>query len=168
MSHRLCRWLLLGAALLGSACSANTDGDVTIETVSFQNGVDSYAGSTDAEMREAAATANFGEDVTCNADGDDGGGNDKSCLIRWALSGMPAGAVVQSASITLHIADATANTYEVYGMRRPWSESAASWNNATASEPWAAPGDAHATDRGAIIGTLTGDGNVTVSLNDAG
>jgi hypothetical protein len=168
MYHRLSRWLLMSFALVSSACSTNADGDVPIGTVSFQNGVDSYAGSTDTEMREAAATANFGEDVTCNADGDDGGGSDKSCLIRWTLSGMPAGAVVQSASITLHIADATANTYEVYGMRRPWSESAASWTHATASEPWAAPGDAHATDRGAIIGKLTGDGNVTVSLNDAG
>lgn len=158
----------MGFAFAGSACSANAVGDVTIETASFQDGVDSYAGSTDTEMREAAADANFGEDATCNADGDDGGGSDKSCLIRWALSGVPAGAVVQAASITLHIADATANTYEVYGVRRPWSESAASWNKATASEPWAAPGDGHATDRGAIIGTLTGEGNVTVSLNDAG
>jgi hypothetical protein len=77
--------VLMGFALATAACSANAEGDVTIATVSFQDGVDSYAGSTDTEMREAAADANFGEDATCNADGDDGGGSDKSCLIRWAL-----------------------------------------------------------------------------------
>ncbi len=116
--------IFLGAALLASlgasACGAvdpsAEDGDwaelsqaaVTPVTVSFQNGVlptSAYAGNTDATIRQAATTTNYGSATSCEADGDDGSGVDKSCLLRWTVSGIPAGSTVQSASVSLRVVD---------------------------------------------------------------
>lgn len=47
-------------------------------TVSFQNGVNAYTGTTDTELRQVSVNSNYGATTTCNVDGDDGGGNDYS------------------------------------------------------------------------------------------
>ncbi len=145
---------------------------VTPVTVSFQNGVapsTSYAGSTDATIKQASATSNFGTATTCEVDGDDGSGVDKSCVLAWTLSGIPAGSTVQSASITVRITDGTSNTYNLYELKRAWNESQVSWNNASTGTAWATAGALGATDRGASVGTVTGNtGSTTISLNAAG
>jgi predicted phosphodiesterase len=141
-------------------------------TVSFQDGVApsaSYAGTSDTSLKQAAPTTNYASQTTLYCDGDDGSGVDLTTLIQWGLTGIPAGSLVQSASITLRISNGTANTYDVYGMLRPWSESQASWQNATTSTTWASAGALAATDRGAVVGTITGSsGSKTVTLNSAG
>ncbi|WP_437907328.1 DNRLRE domain-containing protein [Sorangium sp. So ce327] len=144
----------------------------TLTTVSFQQGSlpsSSYAGSTDATVRQAAATTNYGGATTCEADGDDGSGVDKSCLLKWALSGIPAGSIVQSASITLQVTDGSANTYSVYEVKRSWNESQVTWNNATSTTAWATAGAMGSTDRGSLVGSVTGSaGARTITLNAAG
>lgn len=161
--------MIAGAGLAIAGCAPVVgEGEPGVGTASFQNGLGSYVGASDAEIREASAAENFGEDVTCNVDGDDGAGKDKSCLIRWSLAGLPAGAVVESARIELQIVNSTANTYDVYGVRRPWSESTATWTDATASERWGTPGNTSVTDRGVPIGRITGEGRISVDLNAAG
>ena len=141
-------------------------------TVSFQNGVlptSAYAGTTDSSIKQATATTNFGTATTLEADGDDGAGVDKSALVRWTLSGIPAGSIVQSASITLRIINETNNTYNVYELRRAWNESQVTWQNAATGTPWATAGAMGATDRGAVVGTVTGAvGTTTINLNSAG
>lgn len=141
-------------------------------TVSFQDGVaptSSYAGTTDSSIKQGAATTNFGTVTSLEADGDDGGGVDKAALVRWALSGIPAGSVVQSASVTMRIIDPTPNTYNVYGLLRSWTESQVTWQNAATGSPWATAGAMGATDRGALVGTVTGSaGTTTITLNSAG
>jgi hypothetical protein len=141
-------------------------------TVSFQNGSSptaAYAGGDDASIKQANSTTNFGSATTCEADGDDGSGVDKSCLVRWTLSGIPAGSTVQSASITLQIVNSTGNTYNLYALSRAWAESQTTWVNAQSSSPWAAAGALGASDRGAVVGTVTGStGSRTVTLNAAG
>ncbi len=141
-------------------------------TVSFQNGVlptSSYAGTTDASIKQASAATNFGNATSLEADGDDGGGVDKSGLVRWALSGIPAGSTVQSASITMRIIDPTPNTYNVYKLLRSWTESQVTWQNAATGSPWATAGAMGTTDRGPIVGTITGgNGSTTITLNSAG
>ena len=67
-----------------------------------------------ASIKQATATTNFGNATTLEADGDDGSGVDKSALVRWTLSGIPAGSIVQSASITLRNINESNNTYNVY------------------------------------------------------
>lgn len=142
-------------------------------TVSFQNGAlptASYAGSTDATIRQASPTTNHGASTTCDVDGDDGSGVDKSCLMQWAVSGIPAGSTVQSASITLQVTDASTNTYNLYEVKRAWTESAVTWNQATSSTSWATAGALGATDRGSLVGSVTGSalGAYTINLNAAG
>ncbi|WP_437336458.1 DNRLRE domain-containing protein [Sorangium sp. So ce394] len=143
-----------------------------LTTVSFQQGSlpsSSYAGSTDATIRQAAATTNYGGATTCEADGDDGSGVDKSCLLKWTLSGIPAGSTVQSASITLQVTDGSSNTYNVHEVKRSWDEAQVTWNNATSTTAWAAAGALGSTDRGSLVGSVTGSaGSRTITLNAAG
>jgi hypothetical protein len=168
----------LAAATL-AACGADDSGsseeslgssrDALTVTATFQQGVNSYTGSTDATIKQASASSNFGSATTCEVDGDDGGGVDKSCLLQWALSGLPADAVVTSASIKLQIVNASANTYSLYELLRGWNEGEVTWNRATASNNWATSGALGATDRGSVIGSVTGaTGSKTITLNSAG
>jgi len=141
-------------------------------TISFQDGVaptSSYAGTTDASIKQATPTTNYGSTTTLEPDGDAGSGTDKSGLVRWQLSGIPAGSIVQSASITFQITDPTTETFNVYKLLRPWTESQVTWQNAATGTPWATAGAMGATDRGAIVGTVTGsNGTKTITLNSAG
>ncbi|WP_437969004.1 DNRLRE domain-containing protein [Sorangium sp. So ce260] len=168
----------LPAIAVVNACGAEgeleeiSEARQALTTVSFQQGSlpsSSYAGSTDATLRQAAATTNYGAATTCEVDGDDGSGVDKSCLLKWTLSGIPAGSTVQSASITLQVTDGSSNTYNLYEVKRSWSESQVTWNNATSSTAWATAGAMGATDRGSLVGSVTGGtGSRTVTLNAAG
>jgi hypothetical protein len=179
--ERLALFAVLTALAGVAACSSTDDSEdgarleqrlSTPVTVSFQDGVapsPSYAGTIDTTLKQVAPTTNYGSETTLYADGDDGSGVDLATLIQWGVSGIPAGSVVQSASITLRISNSTANTYNVYGLVRPWSESQATWQNATTSTAWATAGAMAASDRGAVVGTITGStGTRTVALNGAG
>ncbi|KYF52723.1 hypothetical protein BE04_07245 [Sorangium cellulosum] len=168
----------LPAIAIVNACGAEgeieeiSEAQQALTTVSFQQGSlpsSSYAGSTDATIRQAAATTSYGGATTCEADGDDGSGVDKSCLLKWTLSGIPAGSTVQSASITLQVTDGSSNTYNVYEVKRSWSESQVTWNNATSTTAWATAGAMGSTDRGNLVGSVTGSaGSRTITLNAAG
>ncbi|AUX29390.1 uncharacterized protein SOCE836_014800 [Sorangium cellulosum] len=169
---------VLPAIAVVNACGAEgeieeiSEAQQALTTVSFQQGSlpsSSYAGSTDATIRQAAATTNYGGATTCEADGDDGSGVDKSCLLKWTLSGIPAGSTVQSASITLQVTDGSSNTYNVYEVKRSWDESQVTWNNATSTTAWATAGAMGSTDRGNLVGSVTGSaGSRTITLNAAG
>ena len=142
---------------------------LTTATASFQQGVSSYTGSTDATLAQGHTTTNYGAATTCEADGDDGSGVDKSCLVRWALTGLPADATITHATITLQVVNSSANTYNLYAVSRAWAEAQVSWNNAATGSAWATAGALGATDRGAIVGTVTGGtGSRTITLNAAG
>jgi hypothetical protein len=134
----------------------------------FQQGVNSYTGSTDTHIRQASTTSNYGNATTCQADGDDGSGTDKYCLIRWALSGIPSGATVTAASITLRVTDSTTQGYSLYQLNRTWNENQATWNRATSSVTWGSPGALASSDRGPVVGSVSGSGTQTVVLNGAG
>lgn len=142
-------------------------------TVSFQQGVSpsaDYAGADDATIRQLNPTTKYGTVGTCEADGDDGNGVDKSCLMRWDVSAIPAGSTVQSATLTVQVTSATVNTYNAWAVLRPWAEADVTWNDAKATDPWATAGALGATDRGALsLGTFTGATGVrTIDLNANG
>lgn len=170
--------LCLGVPALSlAACSGDYGSEevgesqeaLTVST-SFQEGVSSYTGSTDATIRQASAGTNYGAATTCEADGDDGSGVDKSCLLRWALTGLPTDAVITSASITLQVTNTSPNTYNLYAVSKSWNEGQVSWNNAASGSAWSTAGALGASDRGAIVGTIsaTSTGLKTITLNAAG
>lgn len=147
------------------------EGLSTPVTVSFRNGAlptSGYAGTEDGTIRQAAPTTSYGSATTCEADGDDGGGVDKSCLIQWDVSAIPAGSTVQSASLTVRITDSSSNTYNLYALARSWVESELTWQNASNASPWETAGAQGASDRGPVVGSITGSGTKTVQLNTAG
>ena len=164
----------LGAAISVASCSSDEDDEPISSvsealTVNLQEGVNGYVGTTDTYIQQGSPTTNNGAATTCHADGDDGGGNDKSCLIRWSISGIPAGSTVTSATITLNAVDGSgSNTYNVYALNRTWNESQATWNVAQSGTNWGTPGAMAASDRGAVIGTVNGSGSRIITLNGAG
>jgi hypothetical protein len=173
--------MALGSVAAATGCSTGPDGETVSEeteavttpvTVSFRNGAlptASYTGTDDATIRQANPTTNYGAATTCEADGDDGNGVDKSCVLRWNVSSIPSGSTIQSASITVRVTDGTGNTYGFYSVLRAWTESQVTWQNAASSSPWATAGALGGSDRGAAVGTITGaTGSRTVTLNATG
>jgi hypothetical protein len=142
-------------------------------TVSFQQFVlpsGSYSGAADATLRENAPTNNDDTTEICGADGDNGGGVDKSCVISWNVSAIPPGSVVTAATITFYIVNGTNLAYGVHELLRTWDATQVTWNIAKTGQNWATPGANGATDRGAVLGTVIGatDSTQTVTLNAAG
>jgi hypothetical protein len=161
-----------GTVTPGETLETRYEALVNPVTVSFQNGVSptaAYAGNTDATIRQAAANTNYGTSTSCAVDGDDGSGVDKSCLVRWVLSGIPSGSMVQSASITFRVTDSSSEIYNLYGLLRNWTESRVTWNRYTNGNAWQVAGALGSADRGALIGTITGStGERTATLDASG
>ncbi len=187
--RRLSRRMLTGLVFLGVpgvtlvACSSAYRGEEGLDsdealgsvrqalttTVTFQQGASSYTGSTDATIRQASPSTNYGNATSCEADGDDGGGVDKSCLLRWSVPSLPADAEVIAASITLRITDGSSESYGLYPLSRSWSEAEVTWTSAATSANWATPGALGAADRGSMLASVSGNnGSTTLTLDPAG
>jgi hypothetical protein len=140
-------------------------------TVSYRNGAlptTAYAGMDDATLTQTTPTTNKGSLNTCVADGDESGG-DVSCLMRWSPLNIPAGSLIQSASLMLTALNPTGGTYDIHAITRNWKENETTWNNATTAAAWATPGAIGPSDRGStVLGTVTGSGTLDVPLNAAG
>jgi acid phosphatase type 7 len=114
--------------------------------------------AADTQIVESAASTNYGDATIIGADGDwpAGSGQNVYSLIRWDLSGIAPGTNVDTASMSLTVAPNTSpQTYEVYALKRPWSESEATWNFSAAGEPWQVAGAKGSLDRTAAAGTAT-------------
>jgi len=137
--------------------------------VSFQDGVNGYAGTTDTKLRESGGDddTNFGNTNNVRIDGnpDEGG------LIRWDLSSIAPGTVVTDVTITVRVTNPTIHTFELYGLKRAWSESQATWNEASSGQLWQIGGAQGTADRDStVLGVLTAAANgfATIQLNAAG
>jgi hypothetical protein len=142
--------------------------EATPVTQSFQDGVSSYAGTTDTRLRLSAPNTNVGTNTTLFVEGS----HPSSVLLRWDISTIPPGSVVTAAAITLTITtDPSVDQYEVYEVKRPWVESEATWNSASAGVAWGQPGVLDSTDRGStVLGYVFGPaaGDATMQLNADG
>lgn len=142
-------------------------------TVSFQNGVNSYTGTRDTSLVENAPTTLHGSNTTVLVDGDEpvGSGKDASALVKWSLSGIPSGSIIQSAVITFQVTNASSNTYSVYALTRAWDEASATWQRANSTTTWEVAGAKGASDRSStVLGTLSASatGTYSLTLNSAG
>ncbi len=166
-------------ALFASACAR----DATVETtrlalttpvtVTFQDGLNGYFGTTDTHLLQNSTSSNYGATTTLMLDGDEPNGttNDASPLIRWDVSGIPMGSTVTSAVITLQIPNASGQAYPFYAVRRAWLEASATWQVASVGAAWQTPGAMGANDRDPVsIGSLpaSATGTRTVTLNATG
>jgi hypothetical protein len=143
--------------------------DVGGTTIAFQDGVAGYAGTRDATLRQTAPDGVSGTTAqTVEIDGDDGGG-DLAGVLRWEIAGIPAGAIVLGASITVNVTD-PGSSFPVYALKRDWNEAEVSWNRASASAAWGQAGASATTDRDAapLATTGAGTGKQTYAFNAAG
>jgi hypothetical protein len=147
-----------------------------VETISFQDGVHptaAYAGTRDAYVSEGDPDGAFGAAAALFADGDDlpGTGLDLAALLRWELSAIPPGSVIEAVELTLQVTDHSPASYAVYELRAPWVEAEVSWNEAAAGSPWEVPGAQGPQDRASeVLGLVSAaqSGSYSVSLNGAG
>ncbi len=111
----------------------------------------------DTSILENAPTTNYGATTPAGADGDEptGSGRDKSALLKWSVSTIPAGSKISSASVTLNVTNSSTQTYQAYGLKQPWVESAATWTLYAAGQPWQIAGASGSLDRDAqAAGTI--------------
>ena len=146
-----------------------------ITSISFQNGVlptAGYAGMIDTMIKQGSATSNFGTGATIEVDGDDGSGVDKTILLKWDVSSIPAGKTVTSASLVFRVLDATGNSYQVYELKQNWVETQSTWNVFSTGNNWQTAGAFGANDRGTVVlgtaGPASVGTNYTVTLNASG
>jgi hypothetical protein len=136
-------------------------------TQSFEDGVASYAGTTDTRLVEREPNTNFGTIRTITVDATP----PSASLLRWDISTIPASSTILSATISLTVNVTSQHAFEIYQVKRAWSETQATWNQAAAGVPWGQPGAAAGTDRGsAVLGLATGaaEGRNTIELNADG
>lgn len=154
----------------------STPDSVTITntvTVMFQDGVfptPAYTGVQDAWLRGSNPNTNEGSNARMDADSDSGG-QDEWSVLRWTLTDIPAGAVVESATIAIDVSDSSVTPYNLYALLKDWVESQVTFNNYRTGLAWQSPGAAGATDRGALVGVLDTSnttGIKTIELNAAG
>ena len=140
----------------------------------FQDGVSptaGYAGTIDTYLDQSAPTQNLGSSTLLSADGDDGGGQDRSALLRWDVSTIPAGSVVRCVILTFEVTNRCTQAYGVYELKRDWLEDQATWNESAAGSRWEVAGALGASDRGTVaLGTIDAPdlGTHSFTLNEAG
>jgi len=68
---------------------------------------------------------------------------------------MPAGSKVSSISLDLNVTNASTQTYQLYEIKRPWVERAATWQLYASGSSWEVAGAKGSLDRGAQVGAIT-------------
>src|SRR5215213_5530471 len=95
-------------------------------TVSFQQGVNGYAGTIDAMLRESRPAQNYATTTNVNVDSADTAGQRNEALLYFAgLFGsgpgqIPLGATITSATLTLQVTDGSAEGGSLHRMVTNW------------------------------------------------
>lgn len=157
-----------GATGTSAAVSVTVNPSGSPTTVSFQNGANGYNSMVDTSLRSDNKTVNYGPTTTLLIDGSP----DYSALLKWDLSSIPAGKTVTNVTLTFNVVDSSANVYELYALRRDWTETVATWNKATSTVNWTTAGASNtSSDReNTILGTISASttGTKTITLTAAG
>jgi len=157
-----------GGTKTSTAIPVTVNGAGGSTVVSFQQGTNGYAGMVDTHIRSDATTTNYGTSTTVWMDGSP----DYSALLKWDLTSIPAGKTVTAVTLTFNVTDVSTDVYEIYALKRDWSESASTWVKATSTVNWSTAGASNTTsDRETtVLGTLTAPatGTKVVTLNSSG
>jgi hypothetical protein len=118
----------------------------------------SLTSSADSQIVENAPTKNYGAATSLGVNGNypNGSGKDEFALLKWDLSGIAPRTQVNSASVTLNVTTASPQSYQAYVLKRPWVESAVTWNVYSGGTPWQVAGAKGSLDREATVaGSIT-------------
>jgi len=111
----------------------------TPTTVYFQQGMDSYAGMTDATISSWYPTTNFGNDGRLSVRANDV----IATLLRYDLSAIPPGSIVLDARLYLWgvwRSNTGFTNVSAYQLLRRWDEASATWQLAMAGVRWGTDG----------------------------
>ncbi len=117
---------------------------VHADTVTFQDGLSGYTGTTDTSIHGNAgeATTNYGTDTTVGIQTESANYLNYG-LLKFDLSSIPSNASVSSAVLSVYLnttgssGDKTLSAYRVF---KGWNESQATWNIWTTSNNWGTAG----------------------------
>ena len=123
--------------------------------VTLQQGTNGYQGARDTYMVTWNESTNYGNQMNLALKND----NVYSTLLRFDLGSIPAGAVINRATLGVYAyyrnADQTM-IMQAYRMLRPWTELEATWQRAAVDDPWGLPGaNDTVIDRGASFWAAT-------------
>lgn len=138
-------------------------------TVAFQDGLapnPAYDGTADAYIREASPDANYGLSTSLQVDGDDPGGtgNDMNILLGWDISSIPAGSIVESATVQLEVTDVSSGAYACRRLLKNWVQSEVTWNTAASGSAWGIPGAEAESDRDSQVVCTISAGSIGAML----
>lgn len=130
-----------------------------VVTIGAQTGAD-FGGVADAQIKEGAATTNYGSGNDIEVTKYDSGDWTTTLIAFSGLSNIPSGSTINAASIFLYqsAADIANGTYVVSAKRllRAWVEAQATWNIWATSNNWTTGGAfGDATDRVATVSGAT-------------
>ena len=117
-------------------------------SITFRQGVNGYAGVEDAKISRWSPSTNYGDSKYLSVRARDV----TNSLLRFDLSSIPTGAVVESATLSIYCygtSNGNPLTAEIYGLRRPWEEGSATWSQASDGNPWGEAGAYGSSDRDA-------------------
>lgn len=102
-------------------------------TLTFQQGVNGYLGTSDTYLRSADADFSYGSDTTASIDASDSGGPSQALLRFGDLFGAGSGQIkagdqIVSAKLTLNI-DSSGSGVNFHDMLVSWSQNTATWNS---------------------------------------
>ena len=155
----------LGATTTSAAVSITVSSSTA--TVAFQDGVNGYTGTRDTQLLRTSPTTNYGASTTLTPDGDP----DTAMLLKWDLSSIPPDRQVTAATLTFSVTNVSPHTYEIYASTRAWTETTATWNQASTGVNWQVAGANGGSDRAStVLGVLTSTtaGLKTFTLDAAG
>jgi LPXTG-site transpeptidase (sortase) family protein len=110
---------------------------------SFQDGAapsSSYLGTRDTYIEGNTPDAAHGNEINLIVGGGITTTEYSNSLLQWDLSGIPPLSSVQAVSVTLYITETASYQYSIYQVKKSWDEGQATWNQASASNPWFVPG----------------------------
>jgi hypothetical protein len=166
--------LARGGPSAGPGLDPNNDvRALQVQTITLQDGVDGFAGTSDTHIHKYLPNQNDGASGSLKLKREA-----YHILLRFEVPPPPAGTHVLSSSLELYAYDADSGgavEVQVFPILAPWSELEATWNNRTATKEWGEPGCAlSGTDRAADAlteGQLNGTGrwygfDVTMAVQD--
>lgn len=120
--------------------------------------------TTDTELSSTSPTQNFGslDNLTVDA-------MEIVSLLRFELSALPAGTIVERAELVMHVEETGNLSVEVFALTEAWDELAATWSERQAGVAWSQPGAGAASREAAVLGTFSAAqlGPVTAVLDPA-
>jgi hypothetical protein len=126
-------------------------------TVTLQEGLNSYTGTTDTDAWSGDPDANRGtqQSILLNW-------STNFALIRFPIFAseggpVPNGATISSATLSLYKSNNLDSNFQAQRLLRDWNETQATWNNAAAATPWQTPGAQGAMD---VASSADGQGSV--------